>query len=59
MLAIFDTIEALAAFNSKPHLFTASAPFCGDDDGIYCVSLESGSEEIFAARVEQFGGSVM
>lgn len=57
MLAIFDSIQDLAKFNAKPHLFTYSAPFGGES--AFYVTLESGCEEMFTARVEQFGGTVM
>lgn len=59
MYAMFDNVKAFAAFNAKPHLFGYSAPYqmtvSGADQPVY-VNLTTGQAEVFASRVEQFGG---
>ena len=62
LTAMFDNVQAFAVFNSKSHLFATSTPTqlgCNDADQPVFVSLKSGCAEMFAVRVNQFGGIVL
>lgn len=62
MLAMFNNVKAYAVFHSKPHLFQTAEPFqlgVPDASEPVFVRLIQGQQEMFAHRVEQFGGLVV